>query len=211
MIVALDTDRDVAISVDEITNQERMYNSRSSRYRCLFCGEVMKFHGRSESHHDSFQHRDHEDPCVADGNSSTTHRVGQELVAKRIYNLLPAKSGLDDIDLEQRIGDASDFVVVDLLSKPVGVAVEIIYKNSDISLKRRLQTLFDEGYAVMMMVVTTSHLSPDQLENHLNQVGSVTVGRIDLTTLQMTLGSLIRPETIDIDAPVWDALPNYLS
>ncbi|SNR64662.1 hypothetical protein [Halorubrum vacuolatum] len=210
MIVALDIDQGVAVSVDEVTHRQEGHYNRRDRYRCLFCGETIEFH-RTNNTNDCFHHHDHAGPCVADGNTSIPHRFAQELVAKRIYNLLPANSGLDDIELERRVGDASDFVVVDLLSESAGIAIEIVYKNLDISLKRRLETLFKEGYAVMVMVVTTSQLSPDRLEHHLNQVGAVDVGRVDLTALQMTLGSLMRPDTIDIDAPIWDALPEYLS
>ncbi len=208
MYVALDVHRDVAVSADDLMMKHADRNS--VRYQCLFCDGDVEFCRSGANQYECFRHSDCEEPCVADGNVSIYHRIAQEAAAKKMYNLLPDGSGLDDVDLEQRIGDASDFVVADMLSKPAGIAIEVIHKNTDISLKRRLQTLFAEGYAVMMVVVTTSSLSPDRIEHHLKQVGPIRVGRFNPQTWRMSLGSLIRPDTIDIDTPVWEGLPDYL-
>ena len=208
MFVALDVHRDVVVSADELMMKHADHNS--VKYRCLFCDGDVEFCGSSASQYGCFRHLDCEEPCVADGNVSTFHRIAQEAAAKKMYNLLPDGSGLDDVDLEQRIGGTSDFVVADMLSKPARIAIEVIHKNTDISLKRRLQTLFAEGYAVMVVVVTTSSPSPDRIEYHLKQVGPIRVGRFDPQTWSMSLGSLIRPGAIDIDTPVWEGLPDYL-
>ncbi|WP_143420374.1 hypothetical protein [Halorubrum vacuolatum] len=133
------------------------------------------------------------------------------MVAKKVYNLFPHGSKIARVDLERRVGNKSDFVITDLLSDPARVAIEVIYKNTDLGLQRRLRTLFDEGYAVMLVVVTTSDLHPDRLERYLKRVGPIQVGQFDPSTMATRLGSLVRPGTIDIDAQVWDVLPQYLS
>ena len=210
MFVAIDDLRETAVSADEIAAGDLADNSRD-QYRCLACGAPLEFKESDGPQADSFRHRDQGESCVAGGNTSSCHRLAQEIAMKRLYNLLPNTPHLAKVDLEKRIGGRSDFVIADLLSESARVVVEIIYQNSHLSLQRRLRTLFDEGYAVMIVVVTNARISPDRLDHHLKQIGQIRVGRFDPTTWSLSLGSLIRPDTVDLDAAVWDILPNYCS
>jgi len=210
MFVAIDDRQNVAVSAEDITTQEHTHNS-SDHYRCLICDEPLEFTGSETSQVHSFRHIDRGESCFAGGNTSMCHRIGQEVAMKRLYNLLPNESQLAEVDLERRVGGTSDFVIADLLSEPARVVIEIVYKNNHMSLKRRLRTLFAEGYAVMIVVVTTASITPDRLEHHLKQVGPIRVGRFDPATSTLSLGSLIQPDMVDFDAPVWDSVPHYLS
>ncbi|MFC6752934.1 hypothetical protein [Halorubrum tibetense] len=209
MHVALDTHCDVAVSVGDLAPDQM--DTHHNRYRCLLCDSQLKVNVSDDGQPDRFFHCNSESNCVADGNTSACHRSAQEFAVMKLYNLLPDGSELAEVDLERRIGDASDFVIVDAVSKPARVAVEIIYKNRNISLKRRLQTLFDEGYGVMLIVVKNSGVNPDRLEHYLKQLGPIRVGRLDPTTWKMSLGSLIKRDTVSLDAPAWDRMPAYLS
>ena len=208
MHVALDTHHDVAVSVDDLVPDQM--DTHHNRYRCLLCDSHLKIDVSDDGQPNRFLHYDNEPNCVADGNTSACHRAAQEFAVMKLYNLLPNGSNLAEVDLERRIGNASDFVIVDAVSKPARVAVEIIYKNTNISLKRRLRTLFNAGYGVMLIVVKNSGVNPDRLEHYLKQLGPIRVGRLDPTTWRMSLGSLIKRDTVNLDAPAWDRMPAYL-
>ena len=208
MYVALDPDQGIAVSVDDLDPNQM--DHLHGRYRCLLCDSRLKVSQSDDGQRGCFRHHNGGDTCVADGNTSASHRLGQEFAAMKLYNLLPHGTDLAEVDLEQRIGSPSDFVIVDTVSKPALVAVEIIYKNTNISLKRRLRTLFNAGYGVMLIVVKNSGVNPDRLEHYLKQLGAIRVGRLDPTTLKMSLGSLIKRDTVNLDAPAWDRMPAYL-
>lgn len=54
-------------------------------------------------------------------------------------------------------------------------------------------------------------LSQTQLERHLSKVGTVSVGRFDPQTLALQFGSIVTPNQIDLETPVWNNVPAYLS
>lgn len=210
MFVAIDDLRETAVSADEIAARDHADNP-SDQYRCLACGSPLEFTELDDPQADAFRHRNKGESCVAGGNASLCHRLAQEIAMKKLYNVLPNTPHLTEVDLEKRIGGRSDFVIADLLSESARVVIEIVYQNSHLSLKRRLRTLFDAGYAVMIVVVTNARISPDRLDHHLKKIGQIRVGRFDPTTWSLSLGSLIRPDTVDLDSAVWDILPDYCS
>jgi hypothetical protein len=54
-------------------------------------------------------------------------------------------------------------------------------------------------------------LSQTQLERHLSKVGTVSVGRFDPQMLALQFGSIVTPNQIDLETPVWNNVPAYLS
>lgn len=169
--------------------------SQGEPYRCLLCGAEMSYTGDTASGpFDYFRHVRVEE-CVNDGNVSAPHRLAQELVAMRLFNWLPM--GRSGIGLERRVGTASEFIIADVLvEEPVQVAVEIVYQNTDLRLRRRLSTLFKHGYTVMVVCVTSGALSPTQVEQHLNRVARVEVGRFDPDARKLELGSVVSPTDV---------------
>jgi hypothetical protein len=63
----------------------------------------------------------------------------------------------------------------------------------------------------MIIVVTNGELSQTRIEQHLNKVGTVRVGRFDPQTVALELGSVVTPDQIDLETPVWNSMPAYLS
>jgi hypothetical protein len=86
-----------------------------------------------------------------------------------------------------------------------------VYLSSELDLRRRLRTLFRQGYAGMIIIVTNGKLSQTRVERHLGKVGTVRVGRFDPQTLTLQFGSVITPNQIDLETPVWNNVPSYIS
>jgi hypothetical protein len=140
------------------------------------------------------------------------HRLGEEVIAKTLFNVLSSECEVTEIDLERRIGATEDFVIADVrVTEPIQLAVEVVYLSSELDLRRRFRTLFRQGYAAMIIVVTNGELSQTQLERHLSKVGTVSVGRFDPQTLALQFGSIVTPNQIDLETPVWNNVPAYLS
>jgi hypothetical protein len=143
---------------------------------------------------------------------SMPHRLGEEVIAKTLFNALSSECELTEIDLERRIGASEDFVIADVrVNAPIRLAVEVVYLSSELDLRRRLRTLFRQGYAGMIIVVSNGKLSRAQIERHLSKVGTIRIGRFDPQTVALELGSVVTPDQIDLETPVWNRVPAYLS
>lgn len=216
MLVACDSKQGKAVLGTEVVSRGDQESNRSTseshRYRCLCCDSTLQFNRRpGNSWFEYFLH-ENDDECINDGNVSPAHRLGQEVVSKRIYNSLPEYHSPVHMEIEGRIGGGTDFVISDVrLSEPYQVAVEIVYLSKHISLRRRLKTLFDQNYAAMLIVLTNGRISPERVEHHLKKVAPIKVGRFDPETLKLRLGSVITPSQIDPANTRWDLVPKYLS
>lgn len=215
MIIALDQVQDEAVLGPEIAEETPVSESNkseaSARYNCLLCGSDLSLHPDPDDQLSYFVH-DNIGDCVNDGNTSSEHRLAQEVICKPIYNSFPEAYHPIQLDIESRIGDHSDFLVADIqMSEPFPVVIEIINLNQQISLRRRLKTLFANDYRVMLIVVTTGQVSRERIEHHLKKISSIHVGQFDPNSLALELGSLITPSHIDPDDARWDLLPAYLS
>lgn len=179
------------------------------RFRCVCCDAPLRYVGAPESRSLDWFGPDCE--CSTDGNMSTEHRLGQELVVKALFNLLPTDRATTTIELERRIGTARNFVIADVrVTQPVNLAVEVVYMTSQLGLQRRLRTFFTEGYPAMISVLTTAKTSAQRLERQLGKVGPIHVGQVDPRTLSVQLGSVITPDHVDLETPVWNSLPAYI-
>ena len=183
-------------------------------YECLFCGESLTYAGETHGSTGRFEYFTHDrrgNDCCANANASGWHRLGQEVVAQRLYNWLPHGNRAVHLDVERRVGTASEFIIADIrVTMPVQLAVEVVYTNRKLDLRRRLQTVFDQGYAAMVMLLTNGALTPASIERSLTQIGTVEIGRVDPETKQVQLGSIITPEDIDFETPQWEVVPAYL-
>jgi len=201
MHVAVATGSDTAVAGSEVEAaglQSMGPESEGEAYRCLLCGAELSYSGDTAGGpFDYFQHPARAEDCVNDGNVSEPHRLGQEAVAKRMYNWLPSVGLATRIDLEKRIGTPSEFIIADVVVEPVRVAVEIVYQNTNLRVRRRLPTLFRNGYTVMVVCVTTGAVSPSRVEQHLNRVARVEVGRFDPNAHELEFGSIVAPTDVD--------------
>jgi hypothetical protein len=143
---------------------------------------------------------------------SMPHRLGEEVIAKTLFNMLSSEYELTQIDLERRIGVTEDFVIADVrVAEPIQLAVEVVYLSSDLDLRRRFRTLFRQGYAGMIVVVTDGELSQTRIERYLNKIGTIRVGKFNPRNLELELGSVVTPNQVDLNTPVWNNIPAYLS
>lgn len=213
MFVALDTADEIAVTGQEVRHRatQKTSHNESDSYQCLFCGSTLNCTaGENTKLFNSFTHKDQHD-CINTGNVSTDHRLAQEVVTKELVNWLP-KSHETQIKIEQRVGTPSDFVITDICMKnPVRIAIEVIYRNRNMCLQRRLRTLFNQGYSVMFVVLTTGDLSAEQIEDDLYPIGPIDVGEFDPHSIDVKYGSLITPEIVDIDALSRKDIPAYVS
>lgn len=211
MFVAHDTQTDDAVVGSELSNHsQRSQSDSGGRYRCLVCGSALRYQRVPDcSPFDYFSHTTTTD-CVNDGNMSGHHRLGQELVTKTIVNWLPQPVEEITVDFESRIGSPSRFVISDIrMAAPIKLGVEIFYSASRLSLRRRLLTLFDEGYSVMLIFLTTGRLSAARVERHLQPQGIARIGRVNPDSLDVTLGSIISPDTLD--PSTLESVPAYIA
>lgn len=215
MFVALDITNKRAVSGFDIANCEEHQipcQHDEVSYRCLYCGSALEYTRHlNPDHFNYFTHPDQRD-CINDGNISGFHRLGQEVVTKELINWLPNSHELAQVEFERRIGSNSDFVIADLcVTNPVQVVIEIVYLSNKMSLRRRLRTLFEQGYAVMLVVLINAEISPSRIEHHMKKVAAIEVGRFNPFTLALEFGSLFTPDEIDPDASEWEDIPAYLS
>lgn len=225
MLAAIDTAREVAVTGQEVYENDsyaecltkekkespQQISTSEARFRCLCCDEPLVYRGiEAATPIEWFAHK--HGGCVSDGNMSMAHRLGQEMTARALFNLLPTGRGATQIDLERRIGTGSGFVIADVrVFEPIQLAVEVVNLSTELNLRRRLETLFELGYAGMIIVVTTGELSATQLERHLSKVGTIRIGRFDSRTLTLEFGSVVTPDVVDLETPVWNSVPAYLS
>lgn len=213
MFVAIDISRGEAVTGVDVRTEESSPAPRTeSAFRCLFCDEPLAYIPDPDSRPFGYFIHDTHETCLNDGNVSAHHRLGQEVVAKTVFNLLPTAHELIQIDLERQIGVKSTFVITDVrVTTPVRLAVEVVYLSAGLDLQRRLRMLFSQGYAGMIVVVTNGLMSPRRVDQHLGKVGNIRVGRFDPWTLELQFGSIMTPEQIDLDSPAWSRIPTYLA
>jgi len=211
MLAALDnTSGDAVLGCDvRDTRQQAEEIAANNRYQCLLCDSVLEYRDDPDDNPFNYFFQVNQNDCVSDGNISIYHRLAQEVVLKTVYNWIPTAN----VELEKRIGSHrhSSFVIGDVaVTDPVNIAIEVVYTNKKISLQRRLETLFDQGYSVMLIFLTNSPISFERVNHHLGQILSVQVGQFDPRTLDLTFGSLISPGQIDPNNLDRTRVPDYL-
>lgn len=197
MFIAHDTIRGTVVSGPEVNQQDPETNEvAGSRFECVDCELPLRYTGDSGDEY--FEYFTHKGPsCVKDGNMSVYHRLAEEAITKEVINWLPGSVKSIKLDIEGRIGTASDFVIADIcLRHPTQLAVEVVYSNTDIRLHRRLRTLFRAGYAVTFVVVQRPEVSVEEVDAQLAELGEFRVGEFDPETQQLEFGTIICPEEI---------------
>lgn len=214
MFVALNLSTNTAIAGIDIANHEKdqiPHQHDTGSYQCLFCGAPLEFSGDLTQRYHYFTHTNQGD-CINDGNISRFHRLGQEIVAKELFNWLSRTHELAQIEFERQIGSESDFVIADLcVLKPIQIVIEIVYLSEEISLRRRLRTLFGEGYAVSLVILANAKISPSRIEHHMQKIAAIKVGRFNPYSLDLEFGSVLTSDEVDPDSSVWENIPAYLS
>ena len=216
MFVALDVESDRAVdgSMLEPASASAATGNAGAEFECLFCGEALGYADDLDAVTGPFEYFGHErraDDCCVNDSVSAWHRLGQEVVARALYNWLPCSRQAIGLDVERRIGTTAEFVIADIrVTAPIQLAVEVAYLNPKLNLRRRLRTLFEQGYAAMVVLLPNGTHEPGHVERSLADVGSIEVGRVNPRTMQVQFGSLITPGDIDFETQQWEAVPAYL-
>lgn len=213
MFIARHARSNRAITGPDVTNDFEL--APSHRYECVTCGRVVEYTpaplGRP---FEFFRHADGSEDCFAAETPSDEHRLATEAAVKEVYNAATGSSYRDvNIDVERWVGERSDFVITDIrMTEPTSVAVEVIYECSRLALRRRFQTLFENGYYVYLICHTGGRYDPEVLEEELEKVAGhpIDVGRFDPKTMDVSLGSTLFQRLIDFDDANVEALPKYL-
>lgn len=213
MFVATDITRGEAVTGVDVRREGSSPIQRTeSDYRCLFCNEPLAYIANPDSGPFGYFVHDARKSCLNDGNVSARHRLGQEVVAKTVFNLFPTDNELIQIDLERQIGVQSAFVITDVrVTTPVHLAVEVVYLSAGLNLRRRLRMLFAQGYTGMIIVVVNGLMSPEEVNRHLRKVGNIRVGQFDPQTFDLQIGSIVTPDRVNLESPGWNHIPSYLS
>lgn len=180
MIVAFDTKQQKGVAGPPLhcDSEDR---EQHGRYECIACGEPLTYQSDGP---ETFVHEGAS--CVKTGNMSDQHRIAEELVGKELLNCLSLPSCT--LELETRVGSAPNFVIADVcVREPLKLAVEVIHSNTSIPDPRRLQAYADAGYAVTYVAVEDTQESAPTID------ASVDIGRCNLTTYNVTWGSIINP------------------
>jgi hypothetical protein len=180
-------------------------------YQCLFCGEQLTYTPAAGDTFDYFSHVS-APTCLPDAGSSKHHRAGQELISQYICNTLPLSPQAIAIAVEKHVGPPSGYRIADvLITHPIRLVIEVVYKTSAVHLRDRLQTAFRDGYRGLVAVLDTADVSAARIEHHLSAVGSIKVARLDPVQRSVTIGSVIRPATVTLAPDAWESVPAYIA
>jgi hypothetical protein len=215
MFVAADAASDHIYTGTEIQLKvsERDCSIVERNLSCPICGEDVKYTSATvDRPFDYFAHTDGCSDCFDTDSMSGEHRLGVEITVKALYNRVREVSrGPVEIDVERWIGRRPNFVITDVrITEPLQIAAEMFYRSGDLELRRRLDTMFENGYRTYLVFHSDGLYDADQVESHLQQITPLRVGRFDRESLDLTLGDLFTENQINLGSLMEDNLPKYL-
>jgi hypothetical protein len=160
-----------------------------------------------------FFHKDGTPDCFHSDGASDEHRLGVEVSAKALHNRIYEVTGESvEIDIERRIGSRSQFVITDVMvTYPIRVAAEIYYRPGKLALGRRLRTMFNYDCRTYLIFHTGGQHNINRIEQHLQKVAPLCVGRFNPESLEVSLGDLFTEQQINFSQKVRNQLPNYIA
>ena len=211
MIIALGPNRRVHTAL-EVGGKTNNLDTTLSSFSCPICKRRIVTNNETNNLIEYFVHEDGSPDCFENEVVSVQHRIAVEVTVKTLYNRLREVTGEPvRIDVENWIGTPSDFVIADIcVASPIKVAAEVFYQSGSLGLRRRLGTMFRHDYRTYLIFHTDSRLNPQQVEEHLQPIAPLTVGRFNPMTLEVFLGDLFAPDQIDLRLFYEEELPRYL-
>lgn len=211
MFIAKHTNNTVVTGVDW-ENHVKKNGALKPRLSCPICAKPVEKSGSVNRVVDYFSHADGTLDCFAIESASDSHRLGVELTVKALYNRVREIFGLPvEIDVERRVGDQSNFVIADIrMSSPFQIVAEVYYKKAHLELVRRLQTLFANNYQAFIIFHTEGRHDVEQVEQEIQRIAPLQVGRFDPDSLEVSLGDLFSREHVPVSPAVRDLLPIHI-
>jgi hypothetical protein len=189
------------------------YSKFSEEFKCPICDKTLIYRSNLNNRLPaSFVHSDGTVDCFKSESTSEEHQLATEITLKTIYNRIREVTGEQvEIDIEKWIGIRRDFVVADIrVTSPIKLAAEVFYKVEYLALNRRFQTMFDKGYQTYLIFHKDGRHNIDQIENHIQRVAPLRIGRFDPATLETTLGDLFSKQQIEMSDSNRERLPDYI-
>jgi hypothetical protein len=210
MYIAQNTRLCHILSAAEIDNYPQ--KALQQHLACPLCGKDVTYNRTADHLLQSFDHRDGSPDCVNSDAYSDGHRLAVEACIKKLHNRLRETTGRQvNLEIEKWIGSPRDFSITDIrITNPLKIAVEVFHQSSDLGLSRRLGRMFREGYRVYLIFTTNGRHSVAQVNNHIQKISPLRVGRFDPGTMEVTLGDLFSRDRIQLNQPAGGSLPNYL-
>jgi hypothetical protein len=216
MIVAMSDKFGRIFSGPEIESYLRgnLFNEFHEGFSCPICGKDVTYHPYSiGGTPDYFVHTDRSSDCFQSDSVSDDHRLATEFTVKSLYNWIRELTGKPvEIDVEKWIGVRENFIITDVrVSSPIRIAAEIFYRVQPLSLWRRLDTMFANSYRTYLVFHLGGCHDVDRIEQHLQKVAPLQLGRFNPKTLEVTLGDVFSKEQISLDKHSRELLPNYIA
>lgn len=177
---------------------------------CPVCGKAVKYNPGADLPFDSFVHEDSSPNCFESDRDSVEHSQAVEAAFAVIHNRLAEITGESiEIDIECQIGPSSKFVIADIrVTSPLRVTAEVFYGVDDLALRRRLSTLSKHDFRTWLIFHASGANNINRIEQHMQKITSVSVGRYDAETIDVTLGGLFSNDKIDYSKA--SEVPNYI-
>jgi len=210
MYIAKDTDIHHVFSGAEIEGCSKEVLQRD--LCCPICDKPVTYIGPADDPFEYFNHTDSSPDCTGSDGVSDGHRLPVEITIKTLHNRIQEVSGEPvDIDVERWVGSHPNFKIADIIvSSPLRIVAEIFHESSDLELSRRLTTMFNNGYRVYLIFTTTGRHDVNEVEQDIQRIAPLRIGRFDPSQMELSLGGLFTAEQIQFDKMTRNALPNYL-
>jgi hypothetical protein len=210
MYIAKDSEIHHVFSGAEIENCSKEVLQRD--LRCPICNRRVTYTGAVENPFEYFSHRDSSPDCTESDGCSDGHRLPVEITIKTLHNRIQEVSGEPvDVDVEKWIGSQPNFKIADIVvSSPLRIVAEVFHQASDLELSHRLPTMFNHGYRVYLIFTTTGRHDVTDVEQDLQRIAPLRIGRFNPKQMELSLGDLFTAEQIEFDKTTRNALPNYL-
>lgn len=210
MYIAKDTDIHHVFSGAEIEGCSKKVLQRN--LRCPICEKPVTYTGAADDPFEYFKHKDSSPDCTESDAISDGHRLPVEVAIKTIHNRIQEVSGEPvNIDVERWVGTQPNFKIADIIvSNPLRIVAEVFHRSTDLELSRRLPTMFNNGYRVYLIFTTTGRYDINEVEQDIQRIAPLRIGRFDPSQMELSLGDLFTAEQIQFDKTTRNALPSYL-
>jgi hypothetical protein len=215
MFVAKSDDFQQVVLGSELQRDGQTQDSRITKnLSCVICGTAVKYNPAAEGDYfEYFSHTDGSPDCFESESTSDEHRLAVEVSVKSLYNRIQEVTGAPiEINVEKWVGEQPDFIITDIrIASPVKIAIEVFYKASQLGLRRRLSTIFENGYRAYLIFHTSGKHNVDRIQRHLQKTTSLHIGRFDAETLEVSLGDLVTTERVEFSKSDREQLPDYIT
>jgi hypothetical protein len=210
MFTAIHRPSDQLISGLDVMDPQSLF-SDTDTYRCLLCNDEVEFNRRADQH-ELFTHSSGKNDCFGRPQNSDVHQVGCEQAIKMACTQLGYNREAVDIELEITGGGTTRVDV--LIEEPEPVVIELFHLSRVCGLHRRLKVILNNDYACHIICVEPgkhrpAH-KPKDFDESLQEYGPIEVGRFVPEFNQLSFGTRITADMVDLKLPSCVDSPGYI-